>query len=44
MLGGYQIIDLRGISVTMGNDVSITDLNVLGLDLCAHNNISRHEA
>ena len=29
MLGGYQIIDLRGISVTMGNDVSITDLNVL---------------
>ena len=29
MLGGYQIIDLSGMSVTMGSNVTITDLNVL---------------
>lgn len=29
MLGGYQIIDLSGMSVTMGSGVSISDLNVL---------------
>ena len=29
MLGGYKIIDLSGISVSMGSDVSISDLNVL---------------
>ena len=29
MLGGYQILDLSGMSVSMGSDVSITDLDVL---------------
>ena len=29
MLGGYQILDLSGMSLPMGSDVSISDLNVL---------------
>ena len=29
MLGGYQILDLSGMSVSMGSDVSITDSDVL---------------
>ena len=29
MLGGYQIIDLSGMSVSMGSITSITDKNVL---------------